>query len=430
MRKWRVGTVSMGILLVALGIGLLFAQINQIPVLEFILKWWPVVLVILGIETLVYVFTSKQDESKVKFDVFSIILISLIMIFSVGAYAVSSLLKGVNIDTIFPAFMHYNYESSFVKKMTVDPEGKSKMLVENAHGNVYIEKGTGANIEVEANITIRNNDEEYAKNISDSLIEVTVTDKVKIRSRRNDYLDNKAMIKSININYTIKVPKDIEIEVDNAHGEISMEGILKPSKVICRHGEIRLREMGGNVEVDNSHGNIRASGVKGNLDLQNSHANVSVENISGTLSVETSFCEVDIRNIGGNIEVTGNNGKIDIRNAAGDVKSSNRFGDIYLENANKKIDIRNSNGKIMVESDKLIEKDVRLENRFGDIVLVIPKNQQGHFKANTRLGKILNKLNLEVNEKINEQTMEGKIGTSGVVFDMDNQNGNIEILTN
>ena len=63
----------MGLIMVALGIIMLVSQILNTSVIEHIIRWWPIVLILIGLEILAYVFLSKQEEPKVKFDVFSII---------------------------------------------------------------------------------------------------------------------------------------------------------------------------------------------------------------------------------------------------------------------------------------------------------------------------------------------------------------------
>ena len=64
MRRWRVGTVSLGILLIALGIVLLAAQLKQKDILDMLLTWWPLVLVLIGGEILVFVYTAKEPDPR------------------------------------------------------------------------------------------------------------------------------------------------------------------------------------------------------------------------------------------------------------------------------------------------------------------------------------------------------------------------------
>lgn len=213
----------MGIMMIALGIILLAGQVYKFAAVEFIIKWWPVILVILGIEVLAYVYTSNQEEPKVKFDVFSIFLITVIMIFSMGAYAVTMVFGDANFSTIFPAFQHYNYESTFTKNIAVDPKDKTKLILENKNGNVRIEKGSGDKIEVEARIIIRNNDEELARAASAELVNVTEDGNINVRTDTKNYLSCKSKIKSINVDYTVKVPEKMNVETDNSFGDTVIE---------------------------------------------------------------------------------------------------------------------------------------------------------------------------------------------------------------
>lgn len=89
MRQRRVGTVSMGVLLIMLGGLLLYAQISLIPAMEIVIKWWPIILFLLGAEVLIYTALSKQDSPKVKYDLFSIFIILLIVLTGVGMYGLT-----------------------------------------------------------------------------------------------------------------------------------------------------------------------------------------------------------------------------------------------------------------------------------------------------------------------------------------------------
>lgn len=84
MRQWRVGTFSMGFLLFCTGIGLLYAQFQPVPVVSSILKWWPVIFIILGSEVLLQSYLQKSGESKIKYDIFSIFIIFFIVMSGMG----------------------------------------------------------------------------------------------------------------------------------------------------------------------------------------------------------------------------------------------------------------------------------------------------------------------------------------------------------
>ena len=93
MRQFRVGTFSMGILLIAVGVLLLLGRFAGISSIKLILDFWPVILIILGIEILTYVFVSKEDQPKIKYDGLSIFIIILLIFLSTIAYAGTTILE-------------------------------------------------------------------------------------------------------------------------------------------------------------------------------------------------------------------------------------------------------------------------------------------------------------------------------------------------
>ncbi|MCM3760684.1 hypothetical protein M3212_07770 [Alkalihalobacillus oceani] len=78
MRVWRVGTISMGASLLLLGVILLIAQFSEVSVAQIMLAWWPVILIILGLEMLVYLFLSKQEKPLLHYDFLSIFFVAII----------------------------------------------------------------------------------------------------------------------------------------------------------------------------------------------------------------------------------------------------------------------------------------------------------------------------------------------------------------
>jgi hypothetical protein len=78
MRKWRVGTVSMGLSLILLGVILPISQMKGSQTFEPLLLWWPAILVVLGIEILLFLFVSKQENPVIKYDFLSILFVGVL----------------------------------------------------------------------------------------------------------------------------------------------------------------------------------------------------------------------------------------------------------------------------------------------------------------------------------------------------------------
>lgn len=84
MRTWRVGSISMGASLLFLGVLLLLTQVFHIESTAILLAWWPVILIVLGAEILLYLFFSKREKPNVKYDILSIFFIGFIGMVGIG----------------------------------------------------------------------------------------------------------------------------------------------------------------------------------------------------------------------------------------------------------------------------------------------------------------------------------------------------------
>lgn len=86
MKSRRVGTISMGIVLIVFGILLLVARLGSISVIDLFIYFWPAILIILGLEILYYVYKNKDEQKMIKYDVFSIFIVTAILLFNMAIY--------------------------------------------------------------------------------------------------------------------------------------------------------------------------------------------------------------------------------------------------------------------------------------------------------------------------------------------------------
>ncbi len=91
MKTYRVGTNTMAIILIVLGLIIFFSQISGITAINTIMKLWPLMLILLGTEILYFRFKSKDDETIIKYDIFSIFLVIIVLFTNLGLYALSEI---------------------------------------------------------------------------------------------------------------------------------------------------------------------------------------------------------------------------------------------------------------------------------------------------------------------------------------------------
>lgn len=90
MRTWRVGTISMGLTLVLLGIFLVLSQIFNWDLAYVMMSWWPIILIVLGVEVLIYLFLARKENPIVKYDLLSIFLVGIIGVVGIGLATISA----------------------------------------------------------------------------------------------------------------------------------------------------------------------------------------------------------------------------------------------------------------------------------------------------------------------------------------------------
>lgn len=162
MRQWRVGTFSMGLLLLCTGIGLLYAQFQPAPVISSILKWWPVIFIILGVEVLLQSYLMKDEESKIKYDLFSIFIIFFIVIAGMGLQVAGKVGLSSYIQeniTSKQYSLQTNQEIALGKNI-------QKVVIEAENGpQLKVRTGTGDSLQCNARASIRAQSEAQAQQV-------------------------------------------------------------------------------------------------------------------------------------------------------------------------------------------------------------------------------------------------------------------------
>jgi len=135
MRTWRVGTFSMGISLVFLGMFLFLTQFFEWSIITVLKVWWPIILVILGLEILLYLFSSKQEKPYLSFDLFSIIMVGIIgaagtcMVLLQASGLAHFIEQGVNREEVTKDLPKFTYEvSESIDRIVLESENQQNPL--------------------------------------------------------------------------------------------------------------------------------------------------------------------------------------------------------------------------------------------------------------------------------------------------------------
>lgn len=242
MRKWRVGTLSLGILLITLGVVMLIGLLNGHQYVEQIVKWWPVILIILGFEILGYIYFSRQEDPKVKYDVFSIFMIIIIGFASIGFYAITA--TGI-IPQISKMVVSKVYSVQLPEeRITVEPEIE-KIIVKVPKYSLSI-KGSKENEVVvlgDGEIFASTQEEAEAIMKKGQITEHLVGNTLIVQFIDVPRIDNFNM-GARDINYTIFLPENKDIEIrhdDHYYSHLEIDGdAVKSDWLIDVQGRVEM----------------------------------------------------------------------------------------------------------------------------------------------------------------------------------------------
>jgi len=246
MRRWRVGTLSMGIVLIGLGIILFMSQISGKAATAAVIKWWPVVLILLGGEVLWYSFTRKEQNATVSFDIFSIFVICVIGLFSLGLYALSEVGVISRLSRMVSA-------QEFVLaaepgKFDIDDSVK-KLIIESPDCELTVRTGKERSVTALGSARVAADSKETAEKLvnSQNVAYYKSGDTVHLSFNTSSFGNGPGFYARMT-GYTLIVPEDLDVEINNARYLKVNAGNLKSNWLVENSGNVEIR-LPGNADA-------------------------------------------------------------------------------------------------------------------------------------------------------------------------------------
>ncbi len=212
MKIKRVGTISMGIVLVAFGVIIFLSQINRVSALNILTRIWPLILIFLGLEILWFRYASKDDNIVIKYDLFSIFIVFVILFLNTGIYAVTE--TGL-MHRLQSMALSENYNMDSVLNEYIIDESINKIIIDDTD-NLVIRAAEDNIVSGISKLDIRAASKEEAK-------EFNSLDYIKYKKSGNILYVYSINGKNNNYSYSrpksieIFLPQNIEVEVTNCY---------------------------------------------------------------------------------------------------------------------------------------------------------------------------------------------------------------------
>lgn len=257
----------------------------------------------------------------------------------------------------------------------LDVKSGGNLVVDVAFGTIDVASGANDKVVVDAHRKLETSDEAKEKQY---LAEVPIEIKnegntVIVRARRSDKNSwswdcNGNM--SMDGRYTIRVPKNFNLDLKTGGGTITANDVTGTTKVSTGGGKLKLAQLRGPLDAKTSGGSIRLNNCEGALNVSTSGGEIKAETGKGSLEARTSGGSILVRDFGGDTNV----------------KTSG--GQLTLENVRGKLSGKTSGGSITASLVSPLPGDVDLASSAGSISLSVPADVAMNIEASASVSTL------------------------------------------
>ncbi|WP_417657261.1 hypothetical protein [Pseudidiomarina aestuarii] len=122
------------------------------------------------------------------------------------------------------------------------------------------------------------------------------------------------------INLVVRVPAELDVEVNDGSGSIVMRDIMGDIDIEDGSGSINV-ENAGNVDIDDGSGSITVRNLSGNLNVEDGSGSMDIEQVVGKVTIDDGSGGIVVRSVGDLNVIESGSGSLRIE----DVRSSSKM---------------------------------------------------------------------------------------------------------
>ncbi len=423
------------LILIAIGTLLLVRNLRpELPLLDLVMRYWPLLLVVWGVLRLGEILAAAARSHPLPRAGVSggeWVLVVIICLVGTSAHFARSHWPETHITIRGLEVFGEAYDFPLVGEQ---PAGKAPhVFIENLEGNVRVFGSDTGTVKVEGRTTVRAFDREDAEQAHQKCpLELRVqADQITIRTNQ----DRASGAWKVSADLEVTVPKGASVECVGRFGDFDIANVAGDVDIKSDNAGVRLAGIGGNARVELQRSDIiRIVNLKGAADLKGRGQDVELEDIQGEVTINGSYSgELVMRNLARPLQFTSRRTEFrvektpgQIRMTLGELTANNLVGPIRLKTSSRDVEITGFTGRLNVEVDRgdvLLRpggKSVSLIDvglRSGDIQLDLPESAKFGLRAITNNGDIVNGFgpSLTLTAKGRKAILEGPKGVETTI---------------
>jgi DUF4097 and DUF4098 domain-containing protein YvlB len=430
-RASRVPSVAGPIILIAVGIIallLITGHLNSDQFWTVVGKWWPILLIGLGLVALAeWAIDLRRENPPVRtFGGYVWLIVLLIFLGAAGTgwhryWGPLRAQMGDDDDNFFNAFGEPQHDLDQAV-LNTDVPANAQIEIQDPRGDVSITSSDDKKVTVNAHqIAFASSDSEATKIFKSQEAHVSVSgNTVLVKVDGNN---------SGRTNLSLVIPRSASVNVTTGHGSVTASGLSGNLDAQVQHGNLEAAGINGHVHVRVSNdGDVSAHDIQGDVTIDGNGDNLTLTDIHGTIlmqgdytgdtHVERADQSVRFHSSRTDLEMTRLPGGLTLNSdglhatevvgpvrlicsRSKDVELNQVYGDTHIEDQDARVELGMA-GSYVVE----------VKDRKGDVELSLPPSVSATVDARTRNGDIVSDFPLEISGDENK-TANGTIGKGG-----------------
>ena len=407
----RRSSIVAPLILIALG-GLFLARnmYPEFPVLDYVSRYWPFVLILWGALRLGEVFFwAASDRPVPRFGVSpgEWVLAIFLCIFGSSLHAVRGASWWPHNGRIIGGLDMFGENFEFPLNGEKASGKTPRVILENFRGNARITGTDADGVKVTGHRTIRSLDQGGADNANQAATFELTGDENEIHVQNNQERVSNGRVR-FSADMEISVPKGASIEAHGIYGDFDITSINGSVDITSDNAGVRLQDIGGDTRIDLRRSDVvRASGMKGAFELKGRGSDIDLQDMEGEVTISGAYSGVmQFRNLAKPFRFQGETATLtleklpgDLRMTRGDVTGSNVVGpltlstrsrDVEMSDFTNSLDISVDRGDITLHPAQLPLARIEARTRTGNIDLAVPANAKFDLSATTAHGEASN----------------------------------------
>jgi DUF4097 and DUF4098 domain-containing protein YvlB len=449
---YRRGSIFWALTLI--GVGVIFLWQNFNPAIhpwQIIGKFWPILIIFWGLSKLIDYMQAQAHPETAPPSLFSgseVVMLVLILVLGtmISHIVLHPWSPGWHMDDDEISNMFLN-SYDYTQTLSQAVQGAPYLTVDEQRGDVELRGADQAAIDVMAKETIRAEDENAAKKISDSLKLEVVPEAghYVLRSNQRSLPDEG---RHLTLDLSLHVPYGTSSEIGVARGDITVDSLHGDETLTTQKGDVHASNIQGLVKIHKNGGSTEIRGVKGSVDLEGHGGDIDVADVSDTVTVHGEFSgALQFRNIGQTLrfeslrtdmtaqKLTGSLdmevGSLEVNGIDGPFEITTRQKDITVNEFKHSVRVTNTNSQITLQTSVPPTHDIQVESKDGPVELTLPPNSNFQIEASSRHGEVecdFTGPGLKIVKEGGAPSISGSYGKGGPMIRINTDYGAIRIL--